>query len=764
MTQQQHRIFGIRHHGPGSARALLQAFEQWQPDSVLIEGPPEGASVIQWLNDEAMEPPVAMLVYRPDEPKLSQMLPFLAFSPEYQAARYALEQGFEPRFIDLPVAHRLAVTKQPYMPDASNLNKLAEVAGYPNYERWWNAFVEQRHAFDDLFEGLLEMVGAAREALAAQDVGSLSEREREIQAATLAMDDRREAQMRQHIRNAYANKSERIAVVVGAWHGPALVELGGVDAAAADAALLEDLETVEVEAAWIPWTYSRMAAGGGYGAGILSPGWYHHLWESGEAGMTPAHASGAWLTRVAHLLRDEGIDASSAHIIETVRLAEALAALRGLPLPGLPELSEATMTVMLAGDAAPMKLIERKLVISERMGGVPSGVPLVPLQRDLRNTQKRLELRPHPDANTLVLDLRDEQDLQRSYLLRRLNLLNIPWGQAINKRALRNAADSGTFRESWRLKWQPDYEIRVIEANLWGNTVVDAVLGHLESRLEDATLQSLTEMLDKLLLADMPEGIELVMQQIEVKAAASSDVPLMIDALPGLVRILRYGSVRQTDKAIVERVVDGLVTRICINLPSTVASLDDDAASEIFDKMKVMHGVVSTLNDQAQRARWHGVLAHMADTLTVHNLLRGRASRMRFDAKVDSAEITTIRMDRALNSLNMQGMTLEQLLQTAFWIEGFLRDSGLILLHDRSLWALLDSWVQQLKDDKFTGILPLLRRTFSSFSEVEREQLQDKARGLKQQQDAAANSGFDHERADAALPAIARLIGLVPAQ
>ena len=40
------RVFGIRHHGPGSAASLRQALRQWQPDSVLVEGPPEGDALI----------------------------------------------------------------------------------------------------------------------------------------------------------------------------------------------------------------------------------------------------------------------------------------------------------------------------------------------------------------------------------------------------------------------------------------------------------------------------------------------------------------------------------------------------------------------------------------------------------------------------------------------------------------------------------------------------------------------------------------------
>ncbi len=34
------RLFGIRHHGPGSAHSLVHALS-YAPDAVLIEGPPD---------------------------------------------------------------------------------------------------------------------------------------------------------------------------------------------------------------------------------------------------------------------------------------------------------------------------------------------------------------------------------------------------------------------------------------------------------------------------------------------------------------------------------------------------------------------------------------------------------------------------------------------------------------------------------------------------------------------------------------------------
>ncbi|HEY5834350.1 hypothetical protein, partial [Streptomyces sp.] len=34
-------LLGVRHHGPGSARAVRAALDAYRPQAVLIEGPPE---------------------------------------------------------------------------------------------------------------------------------------------------------------------------------------------------------------------------------------------------------------------------------------------------------------------------------------------------------------------------------------------------------------------------------------------------------------------------------------------------------------------------------------------------------------------------------------------------------------------------------------------------------------------------------------------------------------------------------------------------
>ncbi len=102
-------IFGIRHHGPGSTRALLQALHALQPDAILVEGPPDADSILPLVVHPDMKPPVALIVYRSDRPRQAVYYPFSVFSPEWQAIQYGLIHGVAVRFMDLPQTYQFGL-------------------------------------------------------------------------------------------------------------------------------------------------------------------------------------------------------------------------------------------------------------------------------------------------------------------------------------------------------------------------------------------------------------------------------------------------------------------------------------------------------------------------------------------------------------------------------------------------------------------------------------------------------------------------------
>jgi hypothetical protein len=115
-------LFGIRHHGPGSAHSLVNALQTLKPDIILLEGPVEAEAILPFAANPAMKPPVAVLVYgsvaEEPEPRAA-FFPFAEFSPEWQAIQYGLKHTIPLRFIDLPQAYNLADNWQAPSPSGS---------------------------------------------------------------------------------------------------------------------------------------------------------------------------------------------------------------------------------------------------------------------------------------------------------------------------------------------------------------------------------------------------------------------------------------------------------------------------------------------------------------------------------------------------------------------------------------------------------------------------------------------------------------------
>jgi hypothetical protein len=125
-----------------------------------------------------------------------------------------------------------------------------------------------------------------------------------------------------------------------------------------------------------------------------------------------------------------------------------------------------------------------------------------------------------------------------------------------------------------------------------------------------------------------------------------------------------------------------------------------------------------------------------------------------FEVGVFQPEDTARRLGLALS-------TATEPAQAAAWIEGFLAGSGLLLLHNPTLWQVLDAWVTQLHPETFTAILPLLRRTFSTFPAPERRQMGERVRQGQGSLQVQAQMGLlDRDRADMILPLIAQLLGV----
>lgn len=679
-------VLGIRHHGPGSARAVLSELDRIQPDIVVIEGPADADRLTTDVDHADMVPPVAIMAYAVDDPAVSAFWPFGAFSPEWQALLWAARHQVPVRFCDLPAATVLAQRDQRHENTSrvriDPIAALADAAGYDDPERWWDDVIESRTVESPTegsgFEAITEAMRTVRELEPDEDD---------------PIEHQREAHMRQVLRKA-AKEFATVVVVCGAWHAPALA--GKLPAASADAALLRGLPKAKSATVWVPWTHSRLAAASGYGAGVRSPGWYQHAFLERDRPVE------TWLTLAARALREHDIFVSSAHVIEGVRLANALAAMRGRAHPGLSEVNEATEAVLCEGSDTRFGLIVRELVVGERLGSIPEHLPMVPLLADITKQQKSLRLKPDANAKQVTLDLRKPNDLAKSHLLHRLTVLDIPWGEP------EIATGQGTFKEPWTLQWQPEFAVRVVISSVWGNTVYRACKAKLTDTAENAThLGQVTAAIEAALLGGVDEAVPPLLTILENKAAVDRDLTELMAALPALARSLRYGDVRRTDAGALGAVTTSLLRRVNVGLPATLTGLGPDAAAEMLAHVNAVTDTVDLLEADV-RGEWLATIARLADRDDLHGSLVGRFVRIGVDGAVFTTAEAARRMRRALSI----GAPADE---KSAWIEGFLSGSGLLLVHDTELLAVLDEWLSGLTATEFTDVLPLVRRTFSTF-------------------------------------------------
>jgi hypothetical protein len=615
--------------------------------------------------------------------------------------------GCEPVVTNEDAAHRTPVA-EPSLPDDQALidpdaamrgdpiGVIAALAGYEDGESWWN----------DWIEGIAGD-GDPLQAFAAVD--SLMQALRERHPETSHYHLRREAHMRLAIAAAAREFDGPIAVVCGAWHVPAL---RARYKAGNDRALLAGLAKQRILATWVPWTSPRLASASGYGAGVAAPRWYAHLWRHGDE----AGGNARWIVAVARTLRTAGAPVSTASVIEAVRLAAATAALRGRPRVGIEEIRDAVIAAMCGGEAIVWQQHEAELLLGREVGEIPADTPLMPLLDDLQRQQKATRLKPEALPRELALDLRSDAGAARSVLLHRLLLLDAPWGR------LEDAGRSrGTFRERWTLAWQPEFAVRMVEQLAYGSTIATAAAARSIERLGAAAgLGALTALIHECLEAQLTPAVDAGLALLDVRAGHAQECRELLDALPPLIDLHRYGSARDMAFDRIGSLVGRLLVQSSLALPYAARNLDAEQAGALCESIQQVHQSLDRASlDDAQRAGWIRALVEISANPQADRRVCGLCCRLVHASGDIDDDALAVLMARTLSP----GVSTPD---AALFFEGFFDRAASRLLHDDTLLRIVDRWLGGLDGELFQAQLPLFRRVFFALDRSERRRLLDR--------------------------------------
>ncbi|MFI5764078.1 DUF5682 family protein [Streptomyces sp. NPDC051563] len=714
-------LIGVRHHAPSLAAVMPELLDAAKPEVLLVELPADLQEWLPWLAHADTRAPVALAAVpatsgrdRAGDGLGPAFYPFADFSPELVALRWAARHDVPVIACDLPLSdparHELRGPAGTG-PEGPGLREAltARLTGRPG-EDLWDRLVET------------SAPGSPPEALrrAALLTGWALRHDAERAGAVAGSDLAREHWMRARIDEATA-AGRRAAVVVGAFHTPALLGPGPGPVPPADALPGGPPWTVSL----IPYTYPLLDERSGYPAGIRDPEWQHLVLE---AAGRPAALYEALLTtavRICGELRAQDHPSGPADAREIVRLAGDLARLRGLPAPGRGELIEAVQTVLTQGEPlgrgrAVARSLERVLV-GTRSGRPAPAAPRSGLAPAVEDEVAALGLPgpadTGPAARDLRLDpLRSDLDRSRELLLRRLTVCGIPYATSTPVTGA-GAGEAVTTR--WEVRWTPATAAMLTAAGIRGVTPAQAAEGLLRERRRaeqddgGPTAAQSIEGLAEAAACGLPALADERLTELGEVVPATGTLPQLLSAL-GLLDRIRAGHVAglgpDPDHAARSAAAGELLTSAAVRQVDGLTGSDDPddarALLELAHRADVFGGI--RLTDALTRLACDGSPLMSAAAGAVRVLLGhedahafGTGTASWVDAATDAATRTALTA-RLTGLLTAAGPLLETMAPV--------------------LDPVLDR-VTDLADTDFLDRLPALRGGFDTLSPASRDRL-----------------------------------------
>lgn len=703
-------LFGVRHLSPAGAWHLLRLLEEKRPRLVLVEGPCDLDPLLEDLVRPGTQTPVAMLAYTQEAPVRSILYPLAEYSPEYQAILWAHKNGARCRFMDLPSEVFLAMDRRERgegegEEDFDAYGELDRLAGADGHEMFWERTLEHTAASGAYLRGAAAFGRSLREVTAGRE-------------ADWPENLVREAHMRRVMEDAMAEgyAPGEIVAVTGAYH------LEGLQSAAP----MTDREKKALprkaaDFTLMPYSYYRLSSRSGYGAGNKAPAYYGLIWEGFLRG-EPDYAARSYLSGIARSLREEGSPASSASVIEGVRLAGELARLRGSSVPVLRDLRDAALTCLGEGSFSAISRGTARAEIGSRIGALPEGVSRTSIQEDFYRQLKTLKLEKYRDiaAQDLALDLRENRsvksreaaflDLNRSFFLHRLRVLGVSFAawQPVQQ-------DSATWAERWVLRWSPEAEMELVESALKGDTIPQAASFRMKERVEAADgVAGVAGVLEDAFACGMPEAVRYATGALQGMAVDAASLEELAATAQRLSHVVQYGGLRLLDPAPLIPILQQIYLRCCLIL-SAACACDDSAAGGVIQAMERLNAA-QLAHDFLDPAPWLSALSDVARWDHLNTRLSGFAAAILLERGAMEPEELSREVSRRLS----RGTPAEL---GAGWFQGLSMRNRYALIARLALWQSLSDYLDTLDEEEFKRALVFLRRAFADFSAKEKDSI-----------------------------------------
>lgn len=719
-------VVPVRHHSPACAWYLRKLIAEVNPTRVLIEAPADFGPQIPLLLNEDTRPPVALVALvdpKEDRPRVAGYYPFCDHSPEFVALRDGHALGAELRFIDAPAADKamralpdqtepVAFTEERHFDSNDYTNALARQTGCRDGFELWDHLFEAQLGGDD-WKAFFTEVGAycagIREATPQDTIAQTG-------------DANREAHMARAVKAALDDGGP-VVVVVGGFHAPALI---------GDLTSIPKPEATKAKADCylIRYGFRALDALNGYAAGLPQPGYYQHLWDCAiEGDMAWRDIAIDLLSGFSDQMRGEGHVVALPTQVEAIRVAEALARMRGRPGALRHDLIDGVQSALIKGESQgrdPMITALQSYLCSDTLGNVPAAAGAPPLVEDVhrRAGKHRFDLSDTSQRRRKLDIRRKDTHLEASRFCHAMSLLGSSFANREVGPDYITGARTELLFEEWSYAWSPLVEGHLIENAVLGDDLPTACLNLLirsrqkliaEGNARD--LPELVTLLSRGLLAGLGEALVPFLGDLSGDIQNFGTFSTVTLALRRLMFLQRStGPMRAPAELDLTGAVGHAYHRLvflCDDLQNIKEEQVDECLSAIWTVTEILRDCDGAGLDKSLLVE---ALDRAADQVESPVIL-GALLAVSVQAGLRS-------VDDLLHAVEgrLTGVSLDLPARIGV-LRGILHTSPMLLWHADDLLSVVDRFLCDLSETEFLELLPHLRLAFTALNPRDTDRL-----------------------------------------
>ena len=724
LIEPQHGLYfaPVRHHSPACAWAVRALIREVRPKHVLIEAPDDFSPHIDLLAHAETKPPVAIvaLVNEGKSHRVAAYYPFCVHAPEYVAVREARAAGAEVRFIDLPAASKamlrqrdgdapMSLTDEAAFDSGDFVRNLCRRTGCRDGYELWDHLFETRLGDAD-WRTLLADIGAYCAGIRAATPAERIDRNGDLA---------REAHMSAAIVEAIASGGP-VVVVTGGFHTPALIEAvaqGKTSRAKAPDATSRSF--------LIRYSFAALDALNGYGAGLPQPFYYDYLWRrANDNAGAPAWRDTALdlASGFTRRIRAQGHSISVPQQVEMVRVAEALAQMRGRHGALRHDLIDAARTALIKGEAGRRDVWTERLLEflrGDAIGDVPASAGSPPLVEHARSLARahRIDISDGARRRRQLDIRRKPTHLAASRYFHAMTLLGTNFANRDSGPDYLSNTQTELLFEDWSYAWSPTVEGRLIELAARADRVDSACLSVLRAARDDlrtsgagSDIAAIVDLIAQGLLAGVGGDLIDIVIDLGADIQAHADFAAVAQALRRLYHISSSGGpLRAPAELDLKGAAVAAYLRLvylCDDLPNTRA----DAAGARVDALRIMAELLNS--DDAgvfDRSLFDDAIDRVADANPPAEILGAVLAIC-----VQAGRRTPDDLSAALSG-HFAG-SVQQEHERLGVLTGMLQAAPQLLWRTPGILEVIDGFLGGLEEENFLELLPHMRLAFTALN------------------------------------------------